>query len=148
MQVGTAFLCDYAETREGLLFALGAGVGRIWRPPEPMPAPMGVSLAMILELHRDERGRPHEFQVRIQAQDGQEMARAGGGFQVDDSQGDLEVHEMAIVPIALDFHQIGLPAFGPYSVEVSINGEHRRTLMFSLRPLSERPRLGLVPPNP
>jgi len=102
---------------------------------------------MILELHRDERGRPHEFQVRIQGQDGQEVARAGGGFQVEDERGDLEVHEPALVPIALDFHQVGLPAFGPYTVDISVNGEHRRTLMFSLRPAAERPRLGLIPPG-
>lgn len=146
MQIGAAFLCDAAETREGLLFVLGAGVARIWRPE--MPAPMGASLGMIIELHRDERGRPHEFEVRIQTQDGQEVARAAGGFQVDTDGSDLEVHELAIVPIALDFHPVALPSFGPYSVEITINGEHRRTLMFSVRPADERPRLGLVPPTP
>lgn len=145
MQVGTAFLCDFAETREGLLFAVGGGVARMWRTQ--MPAPMGVSLAMIFELHRDERGRPHEFEVRIQAQDGQEIARAGGGFQVDEAGSDLEIHESAIVPIALDLRNVVLPAYGPYNVNISINGEHRRMLMFSVRPADQRPHIGPLPPG-
>jgi predicted dienelactone hydrolase len=145
MRVGAAFLCDSAETREGLLFVLGAGVSRIWRPD--MPAPMGVCLGMIIELHRDERDRPHEFEVRIHSEDGQEIAKAAGGFQVDAEGSDLEVHEMATVPIALDFRSVPLPAFGPYSVEITINGEHRRSLGFSVRPVADRPRIGVVPPN-
>lgn len=134
MQVAAAFLCDAASVREGLLHVLGGGITRLWR--QEFPAPLGVSVAILLELHRQELDRPHELNIVIMGEDGQSIAEVKGGFQVPAGPV-LEVHEGQLVPMTLDLRVAALPSAGPYTVDISVDGEHRRSLHFSARPASE-----------
>lgn len=135
MKVVSALLCDAASVREGLLFVMGGGITRLWR--QEYPAGFGCSLAMMLELHQMELERPHEIDVLLQGEDGQELARVKGGFQMGAP--NLEVGETALVPFAVDLHGVSIPAPGTCTLEISVDGAHQQTLRVSARPPGERP---------
>lgn len=129
MQVASAILCDYATVRENLLYVIAGGVTRMARPE--FPAPMATSLAVVLELHRTELDTPHEIRIRVQDEDGKAMAEVQGGFQLSSANlTELGVHERAYLPLALDLRPVGLPAPGWYSIEITIDGTHHRSLNF------------------
>lgn len=128
MDVTTALLCDFAQVREGMLFICSGGVSRLQR--SGVPGPMGVSLALVIELDQIEGERPHELHVYVTGEDGDRYAQIEAGFQVD-TQG-LAVGEKASVPVTLDLRLVQLPSPGPYDVRVYIDGQHRRTLGFRL----------------
>lgn len=95
-----------------------------------------MSVAMLLELHRQELNRPHELSITVMGEDGQSVAEVKGGFQAP-ANPNLEVHEGLLVPMTLDLRAAAIPAAGAYTVDISIDGEHRRSLRFSARPASE-----------
>lgn len=134
MNVAAAFLCDFAEVRERLLFALGGGITRLWR--EAFPASMEASLALLLELHQMELAARHELQVVIQGEDGQRVGEVKAAFQMGAT--DVDVGENVLVPIALDLRAAQLPAAGAYAVEVVIDGTHQRTIQFKAVPRPEQ----------
>jgi hypothetical protein len=138
LNVAAAFLCDFAEVRERLLFALGGGITRLWR--EAFPASMEASLALLLELHQMELGARHELQVVVQGEDGQRVGEVKAAFQMGAT--DVDVGENVLVPIALDLRAAALPSAGSYAVEVVIDGTHHRTIQFKAVPRPEQPGPG------
>lgn len=139
MQLAAAFLCDYAEVREGLLFALGGGITRLWR--ESLPAQLGVSVALLIDVHPSEAGNPHELQLIVQGPDGERLAEVRGGFQLAEPGGDLEVGESYLMPIALDLRPGNVTQMGSHHVEILMDGSHVRTLQFQVRPRADLPGL-------
>jgi hypothetical protein len=147
LKIASALLCDYASVREGLLHVLGGGITRMWR--DQFPAPINASIALVIELHRDELDRPHELLVRISDEDGAMLFEARGGFQMARAPL-LEPHETQLLPMALDLRPAGVQHAGPHQIDVSLDGEHRQTLTFAVRPSSERQAdvAGAPPPSP
>jgi uncharacterized protein DUF6941 len=139
MRVGTALLCDFAAVRDSLLFVVGGGVNRLYR--DEYPAPMGVSLALVFEVHQMEAAHPHEIDVRVVGEDGAELARMQGGFQTNLPPG-VHVGEEILVPVGLDLRDVGLQTAGAYSIEISVDGTHHRTVQFWVEP---RPTLEAQP---
>ena len=135
MKVGTALLCDFASVRDGLLFVVAGGVTRLWR--DEYPAPMNVSLALMFEVHQMEVPHPHEIDVRVVGEDGQEIARAQGGFQAA-LPPDIHMTEKLLVPVVLDVRQAGLPGPGAYSIEISVDGTHHQTVQFRAQPREQQ----------
>jgi len=127
VKVGTALLCDFATVREGLLHVISGGVTRLWR--DQYPAPVGCSLALVFEVHPMEAAHPHELDVQVMSEDGVEIARVQGGFQTTPGE-DTKVGESMLVPVALDLRSAGVPGPGGYSIEISVDGTHQRTLSF------------------
>lgn len=145
MQVSTALLCDAASVRDGLLFLLGGGLTRLYRPN--VPAAMNVSLALTITLHRQEIGRPHELAVDVIDEDGGRVAEIRGAFQVPAAPPSMGVHEELIVPVVLPFTNVGVPRYGWYSIEVSVDGHHERTAAFRVVPMNEAPGQPPVAPE-
>jgi uncharacterized protein DUF6941 len=135
MNVAAAFLCDFAEVRERLLFALGGGITRLWR--DSFPASMDASLALLLELHQMELATQHQLEVVVQGEDGQRVGEVKGAFQMGAPE--IEVGENLLVPIALDLRPARLPAPGSYTVEIVIDGTHQRTIQFRAMTRPEPP---------
>lgn len=135
MQVAAAFLCDFAEVREGLLFALGGGITRLWR--DAFPASMEASLALLLELHQTEGATQHQLQVLVQGEDGQRVGEVKAAFQMGAAE--VDVGENLLLPIALDLRPARLPASGSYTVEILMDGTHQRTIQFKALPRPEQP---------
>lgn len=135
MQLAAAFLCDFAEVREGLLFALGGGITRLWR--DAFPASMEASLALLLELHQTEGATQHQLQVLVQGEDGQRVGEVKAAFQMGAAE--VDVGENLLLPITLDLRPARLPASGSYTVEIVIDGTHQRTIQFKALPRPEPP---------
>ncbi len=131
MQVNSAILCDFAEVRENLLFVVAGGVTRLWRTDHP--AAMGVCLALVLELHRMERDRPHELEVDVIDADGATVAKIQGGFQQATGP-DTEVTETTFFPFTFDLRAVGILHPGWHSIEISVDGHHERSLRFRVGP--------------
>lgn len=127
MEVGSALLCDYATVREGLLHILGGGITRLNRPS--FPAAMGCALAVHVLVHPTEAVGLHQVQIIIQSEDGQKVAEAGISFQLAEAQ-DLVPGEQIAVPIALPLVGAVMPIAGGYSVEILIDGIHKKSLPF------------------
>jgi hypothetical protein len=126
VQVAAALLADFASVRDNLLYVVGGGITRVYR--DSYPAAMGISLALVIELHRMERDRAHEIEVEIVDEDGKALAKIKGGFQVGST--DAAVHESLMLPLAFDLRPVGLERPGWHSVEISVDSQHQRTLQF------------------
>lgn len=126
MEISAAFLCDFAEVREGLLMALGGGTTRLWRPE--YPTSVGASLALLIDLPQSDLGVPHDIAVAIQGPD-QPVGEVTGKLQVSGS-ADLKAGENVVAPLAIDLRPVQLPAEGSYSINISIDGEFMRAVSF------------------
>jgi hypothetical protein len=130
----SAFLCDFAEVREGMLFALAGGISRLWRPT--YPALLNVFLATLVELDAEELDRPHEFRVNVLDQDERVVSFTVGGFNLGNVT-DRAPGESVTVPIVIDLRGAALPGPGAYTVDVRFSGESMRRL--GLRALEGMP---------
>lgn len=132
MHLTTALLCDFAQVREGLLFVASGGITRMWRPE--LPAPLGVMLAVVIELDQIEAQRPHEFAVHCMAEDGQRVLSFEGGFQVSGPAPDMHSTENYQVPISVDLRFAGVDRYGAHDLKIYADGNHLRTLTFWVAP--------------
>ena len=135
MDVSAAFLCDFAEVREGLLMALGGGTTRLWR--QEYPASVGASLAMLLDLHQSDLGAPHEIVVAIQGPD-EPVGEVKGEFRIGGSP-DLQPGEAVVAPLAIDLRPVQLPGPGSYSINITVDGEFVRAIGFVAQPAGAQP---------
>src|SRR4051794_31886604 len=131
MQVVTALLCDYASVREGLLNILGGGVNRLWRAE--LPAPLNLSMALMVDLHPQEVGSPHDLQVAVQDDDGRRIIELQGNFQAGQNP-DAVIGERARVPLGIARRPARGEGYGAYSVEIMIAAEPRHSLQFWVLP--------------
>jgi hypothetical protein len=143
-EVAAALLCDHATVREGLLHVLGAGITRVWR--DEFPAPLGVGLAIVFELHQDETGRPHELAIHVRDEDGGGVAEVKGAFGADKNP-TLAVHERILVPMAFNLQPAQIEKHGNYEITLLVDGQFKRSIQFAVRPSSER-AAALLPPAP
>ena len=113
MKTCVAALCDFAQVRESLLTVASAGITRVWRPQ--YPAPMGLMLALVIEVAPAEAALPREIRIRVEDSDGKRLAESSGGFQVDVPPEGNDPGEVLMLPFAIDFRGVELPAAGPVS---------------------------------
>jgi len=140
VRIDSALLCDAATVREGLLHILGGGITRAGRPG--FPGPLGLTLALRILVHPTEADRSHQLVVRLQGEDGQEVARVDITFGVADP-GALEPGEQISVPVPIPMPpQVALPTPGRYSFEVLIDGIHQTSVPF-IAHLVEEPQAQL-----
>jgi hypothetical protein len=124
MEITTALLADFAQVREGLLFVSSGGITRCYR--EELPAPLGVFLAVVLQLDRVEAERTHEVEVMVVDEDGGELARIAGEIQLGEPQ--LLLNESLNLPITFDLRNIPVERFGNVEARFYAGGELRTTL--------------------
>lgn len=124
MEITTAMLADFAQVREGLLFVSSGGITRCYR--EELPAPLGVFLAVVLQLDRVEAERTHELEVILVDEDGGELARIAGEIQIGEPQ--LLLNESLNLPITFDLRNIPVERFGNVEARFYVAGELRATL--------------------
>jgi len=139
VKIDCALLCDSATVREGLLHVLGGGITRAGRPT--WPAPLGLTLALRILVHPTEADREHKLVVRLQGEDGLEVARVDIDFGVNDT-GTLEAGEQASLPLPIPMPpQVMLPGVGRYSFELLIDGIHQASVPFTAHDVE-------LPPQP
>lgn len=135
MDVSAAFLCDFAEVREGLLMALGGGITRLWR--DHYPASVGASLALLVDLPPSDLNVKHEITATIQGSD-QPVGELKLEFQTGGGQ-DLMAGENVVAPLAIDLRPVQLPSPGSYSINISIDEEFIRAVGFVVSHPRPRP---------
>jgi hypothetical protein len=109
-----ALLCDAVNVREGLLFVIGGGVTRLWRPT--YPAELGVDLALMIWLDPSEAEQDIAFSVVVKGADtGVVIASAEGSFK--SSRANTPGADLS-VPLALDLRRVVIPAPGAYVAEI------------------------------
>lgn len=121
-----AMLCDFATVREGLLHVLGGGINRLWR--EKFPANMGATLALLLEIHPTEADMQHTMAIFLINEDGRRLAEVNADFQVGRNAAASRPGENILMPLAVSLQQMTIPAPGAYSVEILLDGQHKRSL--------------------
>ena len=121
-----AMLCDYATVREGLLHILGGGINRLWR--EEYPAALGVTLGLLFEVHPTEMDSEHTLGVVMIDADGKEIGSVTADFQIAADPDKGRPGETLVLPLVVPLHQVIIPQHGAYSVEVLIDGQHKRSL--------------------
>lgn len=142
MQIDWAMLCNACEVQNGVGYILGAGIDVVVpqpfppSPPAPPPPPGAIGVAqfvfaMRVLLARNEFGRQHSMVVKIVDTDGAEVGKFDGHFE---AQGQI----MPGAPAGILFGNIvALPIplllqkLGQYSIDVSINGAHLKSVPFS-----------------
>ena len=133
MKLLTTLLCDYATVREGLLHVLGGGITRLWR--EDVPAPLNMSVAIVVELTQDEADLPHEVHVVVRDPNRNKIAEAMGSIQINAREAKYEANEKVLFPLALPFGPAGTRRRGTHTVDISIdNREHCELKFWVLHP--------------
>lgn len=127
MRIESAILCDSATVREGLLHILGGGVTRMWRPE--LPAPLGIALALLIDMEREVEDVPHEVRLIISDPDGQPVGEAVAGIQYSGG-ARLEPGEHHLIPLVLPLHQVGTTKYGHHRIDVNIDGVSTREIRF------------------
>ena len=129
-QVDFMILCDYVRADGGLLHMIAAGIDRIRVPM--LPAVHNVGVAVRLSLHRSECDRDYELQLIFQNTDGQRIADLTAQFRAQYPPG-LPAGWPTPVALALN---LGLPlqAYGEYSFELLISGDHKKSLGVIVEP--------------
>ena len=127
IRISAALLCDAANVREGLINVISGGITRLWR--EELPAPMGVALALVLDIAPEECGLPHELGAVIVGPDGERLGDLRGGFQTERSDA-MEAGERVLVPIVLQLQNVGVTGFGHHRVQLLIDSDEASSLDF------------------
>jgi hypothetical protein len=111
--------CDFAQVREGLLFVASGGVTRSLR--DDLPAPIGVFLALVIELDRFESQHQHTIRVSVMDEDGKELAEVNGTFEFGSPEL-LLIDEQPSIPITLDIRNAAVERYGPVLASIYIDG--------------------------
>jgi hypothetical protein len=120
VEIRSALLCDFATVREGLLHVLGGGITRMWRPV--LPAPLGVSLALLIDLQPEEIGLLHHARLVVSSSDGESVAEADATLQpVPDPR--LEPGEHLSTPVVIPLHNVLVPQHGRYDLVLTIDND-------------------------
>jgi hypothetical protein len=131
-------IANHAEAKEGLLYLSGACWTDLWRsiqPGEPPPAThMGIGVAILVPWL--ETNRKHHLVIRLESEDGKDLARVEADLEVGRPPGIPEgVDQRSVLALNGEFQ---FPAAGGYRVVAQVAGDSRSV---SFR-VHDRPRLG------
>lgn len=129
MKILLATLCDFANIRERLLTIVSAGITR--HSPDGYPCPLAMTLALMLELPYTDVGVPHELEVRIQDEDGGDIASAVTAFAAEVE--GLDPGEPLQVPLVLDLRVLALQREGRYQITIDPRSRHADATVLAFR---------------
>jgi len=128
--ISSAIVCDFAQVREGLLFVSSGGITRLRRPS--LPAPLGVALAIVVEVPFDQVSATHGVLARVvHVASATELLRTEVGLQANDPT--VEPGESLYVPLVVSLHQLMIPELGAYDIVASVDhGVGRRLTVYAV----------------
>jgi hypothetical protein len=124
-------LANYAEAPPGggLIYIMGGGVDTVTlqaplegAPPD-IQAAMNAYLCIRVLFHITETNREHSLEVDIIDEDGKSVGKVQGTMRVDRAIG-LPASWDQGTNVVLPLIGLGLPKFGVYMINVSVNGAH------------------------
>jgi hypothetical protein len=133
-KLATAFLCNFAEERGGVVYVLSAFINQM--RAQSLPSRSQVTLVANFELEESDFGQPHLFVVTATLNDGEQLARIEGPTppwpRPPEADPDLPITSSAIFPMSLEFRRQGL-----YWFDLSLDGEplvHKPFKVYALMP--------------
>lgn len=136
MRVDWATLARYAESSGGLATLVGAGIDTYY-PPE-LPVPIVLPLTVQLRGGQDEMVHPHQISFRILDADLEQVGEEGTlGFQSEPNPNIEEGWEAGVLLTVVS--QFVAEHEGPYSIEIAIDGEHKKTVPFRVLTAADEP---------
>jgi hypothetical protein len=127
VRVDWATLARYAESSGGLATLVGAGIDTYY-PPE-LPAPIVLPLTVQLRGDQEEMTQPHQITFRILDGNLDQVGEEGTlGFQSEPNPNIEEGWEAGVLLTVVS--QFVAELEGPYSIEIAINGEHKKSVPF------------------
>jgi hypothetical protein len=130
LKLTTAILADFAQVREGLLHVVSGGITRAYRAE--LPGPLSINLAIVVQMDAVETQRPHDFLVVVMDEDGGELAKVEGQFQLES--GELGVGETTQLPIAFDLRNATVSRYGSHTVGIYVDGHNQENLQLTVLP--------------
>lgn len=135
----TLLLADAVQVSDGKFYILGGG----WDISGPQPTPTGIAIR--LEVHPHEFNQSHHWELFLEDADGQPLMidtpegpqsiEVRGDFTASSPEGAIE-GTPSVVPIAINFGPLPLPAGQRFTWRLLIDGESLEgsTVSFSTRP--------------
>jgi hypothetical protein len=129
------FLANYAESREGLLYVMGAGWDTLTVQAPLQGGPPGAvavltgALVIRLLVHPTETGQTHELDIHVIDEDGAEVARVQGQVQAPLVPG-LPIGWDQGVNLVISLHGMPIPRFGQHAIAVRVSRQHLGDLRF------------------
>jgi hypothetical protein len=124
LQLDYALLCDYVRAEGGIAHVIAAGIDTINRPEVPTVANFG--LFARITFSDEDVGQPHQFEMRLHDQEGEEIAHVTGTQQLRAVEGVPGGWPYGAL-LALNFG-VPLPRFGTYTLTLLLDGEPAKTI--------------------
>jgi hypothetical protein len=124
-------LANYAEAPQGngLMYIMGGAWDTLnvaapleGAPPGIVAAVVG-TLAIRLLFHMTETGRDHEIAITLMDEDGGQVGALTASFRVERTPG-LPAEWMQGTNLVIPISGMGLPRFGIYTFNLSLDGRH------------------------
>lgn len=130
MKATAVILADHATVREGLLHVLGGGITRIIR--DPLPGPLGVMLALMLQPDDlEDLLKSHDIEVAIKyAGPGDEELVAKAVMTL--RTGAPGVGPLPPVAVAVPLQAVPINKTGKHHLTVSLDGEQAAVIEFEV----------------
>jgi len=146
MRLDWAILSNSSEIQAGLSYVLGGGWDTSWRPS--FPTTFIGALTLRVMVHRTEVAAQHRLEVRFWDEDGADFAPP---LQVDLGPGTVpEGHPPnweVPAQLSVGLHGLPIPAAGRYSFEVSVDGQHLKSVPFRFVEGQPPPATAALPPQ-
>jgi hypothetical protein len=129
MRVDTCLVCEAASVHDGLLNVLGGGITQV--NCGEFPAELGVSLALRIMVHPTEVAHPHQLEIVLQSEDGEQVTKVDVQLRTDPDVDlpDIPAGEEPEILMAWNFPgHPRLPREGRYSFELLIDGVHQASM--------------------
>jgi hypothetical protein len=137
MKATAVILADHVTVREGLLHVLGGGITRVIR--DPLPGPLGVMLALMLQPDDfEDLLKPHDIEVVIKhaGTDGEDsVAKAVMTLRT----GAPASGPLPSVAVAVPLQAVPVSKAGTHHVTVSLDGEQAAVIEFEVVKASDPP---------
>jgi hypothetical protein len=131
LQLDYALLCDYVRAEGGgIAHVIAAGIDTIYRPEVPSVANLG--LVVRLTFTDEDVGHPHQFELRLDDQEGQQVAQFTGSPSLQPAEGLPDGWPYAGM-LAVNFG-VPLPSHGPYMITILLDGAPVKTINFRVIP--------------
>lgn len=128
MKATAVMLADHATIREGLLHVLGGGINQLFR--DPLPAPLGVMLALMLQPDSiDDLLETHDLEVTIKHVGGEEVDQVAKAVMTLRSAGPVP-GPPALIPVVVPFQNVPITQTGTHRITVSLDGEQAAAIEF------------------
>jgi hypothetical protein len=123
-------LADYATVREGLLNVLGAGITKLFR--DPLPAPMGVVVAILLQpMDNADLMTPHNLEVIITHVGNDEESAVAKAVMTMNA-GTVATGPLPTLPVVVPLQSVPITATGVHQITVKLDGEAAETIEFEV----------------